>query len=313
MKAWQFTATGSPLTLVSLPDPQPGPDEVIVDVQAAGICHTDVGVLEDEKWLALIQTPRVMGHEAAGIVSAIGAEVTDLEVGDRVALFSGAEYHGVARDGGFEDKLAAKASSLVPVPDGLSFALAAASTDAGMTSYSAVMSERGGRAKAGDKIGIIGFGGLGQIGAQVAVLCGAEVYLAEVNETLWDRAYEAGVKQVAKDISEFADIQLDTIIDFAGFGTTTANAVEVVRFEGRVIQVGMGRLQAEINTYVLINNRVTLQGFTGGGVDDIAGVMGLMASGKLTPAVTEIGFDEIPHGIERVAKGEVNGRMVAVR
>src|SRR5699024_12700308 len=166
--------------------------------------------------------------------------------------------------------------------------------------------------KPGMKAGIIGVGRLGQSGGRLAVLNDAELYVAEVNEDVWPAAEKAGAVKVAKSIKEFKDDELDVIVDFAGFGTTTAEAVETVKFNGRVVQVGMGKLESTINTYALILNKTQLHGSMGGSKEDIAEVMKRIASGDLTPTITNIGFEEIADGVERLAKGEVQGRLVAM-
>lgn len=312
MQAWQFTNTHEPLDLAEVPEPTAGPGQVVVDVKAAGLCHSDVGLMEDEGWLALLATtPITIGHEVAGVVSALGDGVTEWKIGDRVGICPTTELGapGYAFDGGFAARTAIGQEALVRIPDAVSFAYGAAGTDAGMTSHHAVITN--GRVTKGTKLGIIGFGGLGQIGARVAVLTGADVYVAEVNEEVWENARAAGVTDVRKSIRDFADIGLDVIVDFAGFGVTTADAIETVRAGGRVVQVGMGRLEATINTRVLITNNVTLVGSVGGTRDDVRGVYEYFATGDLNPTITEIGFADIADGIERLANGQVIGRLVA--
>ena len=95
------------------------------------------------------------------------------------------------------------------------------------------------------------------------------------------------------------------------FGTTTADAIDVVGIGGRVVQVGMGRLEATISTASLILRKVTLIGSQGGTKEDIEGVYQYLATGKLDPQITQITFDEIPEGIHRLKQGEVVGRLVA--
>ena len=312
MQAWQFTNTHEPLVLAEVPEPSAAAGQVVVDVKAAGLCHSDVGLMEDEGWLALLaKTPITIGHEVAGVVSAVGDGVTDWKVGDRVGICPTTELGapGYAFDGGFAPQTVIGQEALVRIPDNVSFAYGAAGTDAGMTSHHAVIAN--GQVTKGTKLGIIGFGGLGQIGARVAVLAGADVYVAEVNEKVWQNARDAGVTDVRTSIKDFADVGLDVIVDFAGFGVTTADAIETVRAGGRVVQVGMGRLEATINTRVLITNNVTLVGSVGGTKDDVQGVYDYLATGELNPTITEIGFDEIADGIERLAKGQVVGRLVA--
>ena len=312
MRAWQFTNTHEPLVLSEVDDPTAGEGEVVIDIKSAGLCHTDVGVLEDEGWLStLAKRPITIGHEVAGVVAEVGHGVVGWKVGDRVGLCpsTAAGAPGFVRDGGYSFKIAFDQEALVRIPDNVSFAFGAAGTDAGMTSHHAVIVH--GRVTAGDKLGIIGLGGLGQIGARLGVLAGADVYVAEINEKVWGLGDALGVARVARSITEFADLGLDVIVDFAGFGTTTAEAIETVRRGGRVVQVGMGKLEATISTKALILSEVTLVGSQGGTKHDVAGVYEHFATGQLAPAITEITFDEIPAGLERLRRGEVVGRLVA--
>ena len=295
MKAWQFTNTHEPLVLNEVPPPTALPGHVVIDIKSAGLCHSDVGVLEDEGWLStLAKRPITIGHEIAGVISQVGEDVTAWAVGDRVGFCptTPAGAPGYAFDGGFSFKAAIDQQALVRIPGNVSFSLGAAGTDAGMTSHHAVIAN--GQVKAGDKVGVIGCGGLGQIGARVAILAGAEVYVAEVDEKVWETAHQIGVNDVRTTITDFKDIGLDVIVDFAGFGATTAQAIETVRRGGRVVQVGMGRLEATISTKALILNQVTLVGSRGGTKDDVAGVYDYLATGKLQPTITEITFDENP-------------------
>ncbi|GLY31912.1 zinc-binding dehydrogenase [Kineosporia sp. NBRC 101731] len=310
--AWQFTNTHEPLRRVELDDPIAAAGGVVVDVKASGICHSDVGMLEDEGWLKILaKRPITMGHEVAGVISAVGAGVTEWKIGDRVGLCptTSAGTPGYTFDGGYADKVAIGQEALVRIPDGVSFTDGAYATDAGMTSHHAVVALGG--ATTGMKVGIIGLGGLGQIGARAAVLNGASVVAAEPNEKVWEIGRSLGVGDIRKDISDFDGDDLDLIVDFAGFGSTTAGAIDVVRPGGTVVLVGMGRLTSEINTYNLIVNRIRLLGSAGGDPSDIAKIYGYMADGSLTTTTTTVSFDEIPDGLGRLARGEVVGRLVA--
>ena len=87
MQAWHFHGTGKPLQAVELPDPEPAEGEVVLDIGGSGLCHTDVGVLEDEGWMStLARLPIVMGHEVAGTVCKVATGVTQWHVGDRVGV-----------------------------------------------------------------------------------------------------------------------------------------------------------------------------------------------------------------------------------
>lgn len=311
MRAWHFVGTHKPFERVEIPEPTAGPGKVVIDVKAAGLCHSDVGIMEDEKWLAnMKELPVVPGHETAGVISEVGEGVTNWKVGDKVAVTPMAEFMGYMVNGAWEDRAEVSVEALIPMPEGVSFAEAAAATDAGMTSVGALTT---GGVEAGMKVGIIGFGGLGQIGARVAHLRGAKVYVAEINEKVWDHAREGGAVKVAKSIAEFADDELDVIIDYAGFGVTTKEALDVVKWSGggRVVQVGMGKLEATIDIYPLILGRKELVGSQGGSKEDILETMKYMASGDLTPVISEIDFEEIADGIQQLIDGTAQGRLVA--
>lgn len=313
MKAWRFHHTHQPLERADIPEPAAGPGEVLLDIRAAGLCHSDVGVLDDEGWLATIPNrPVVMGHEIAGIVAAVGDGVTEVAVGDRVGVCPTAASPGApgySRDGGFTEKHVCLPGDLVPMPEGLSFELAALGTDAGMTSYHAIMTVGG--LRPGWKVGVIGLGGLGQVGARVGVVKGAQVHVAEINRDVWDRAREIGAVDVVADAAEWAGQDFDLVVDYAGFGETTTSATKAVRRGGTVVLVGMGRLEFTLHTMDMILKEVRLLGSNGGTPQDVADVYALLAAGDLRPEVTVIGFDDIPAYLDRLRAHEVTGRVVA--
>ncbi|MEV7422147.1 zinc-binding dehydrogenase [Streptomyces sp. NPDC091212] len=310
MKAWQFTEVGEPLSHNEIPEPEAGPGEIVIEVRAAGLCHSDVGFLDGTLTALLPFRPITLGHEIAGVVAATGPGVTRFAVGDRVAVPAAIEGPGTSSNGGFQPKVAVRENLVLPLPDGIAWDQAAAATDAGLTSYHAMVVQGG--VASGTKVGVIGFGGLGSLGAQVALAVGAEVYVAEKNEKAHAFARELGVADVATDISAFADEKLDVVVDFAGFGTTTAAAVETVRRDGRVVQVGLGVGEGTINLQTLTLNQVVLIGSQAGTAEDRRAVLGLVAAGRVTSRVTRIGFDDIADGIGRLERGEVIGRLVGV-
>lgn len=311
MKAWQFITENQPLELRDVAEPVPGPGELVLDVKGAGICHSDVGFIDGTLSGLLPRRPITLGHEIAGVVSAVGPGVTAFTVGQNVAIPCDIPIPGTSMDGGFAEKVLTPVSFVIPVPDGVPFDQAAAATDAGMTAYHAAMTVGG--VKAGDKVGIIGLGGLGSLAVQICVGVGAQVYAAEVNEKVWDLGLELGAVAVSKDIRDFAETNLDVIIDYAGFGTTTAAAIDTVRPDGKVVQVGLGRPEGTINLQRLTLERLTLVGSQAGTQEDCAAVLELIRAGRLKANITTISFDEIGEGIAKLERGEVIGRLVAVR
>lgn len=311
MKAWLFKGPNEPLELIERPDPQPGPGQVVIDVKAAGLCHSDVGFMDGTITSHLGYVPIILGHELAGIVAAIGEGVTGFSIGDRV-LPMGPDglAAGFDIDGGYAEKCLVAASGLIPIPDEVGFVQGATATDAGQTSYGAVMIT--GRMQPGQKVGIIGLGGLGMTGARIAVVNGAEVYAAEPRREVWEKARALGVCDVVEDVLELAPLKLDLIVDFAGFGSTTAGAITAVRPGGIVVQVGLGVVEATISTGELTTKPVSLLGSRGGIEGACAEVLKHMRNDELCIEATEISFDEIPEGLARLAAGGVVGRLVAV-
>ena len=247
------------------------------------------------------------------MVVAIGDEVSLVSIGDRVGVCplgpSGSEP-GYNRDGGFATHAIVPAIDLVAIPDSVGFAAAAVGVDAGATSHHAVKSV--GRVVAGMRVGVIGLGGLGQFGARIAVLAGAAVIGCDTNPRARALAAGLGVANVVSSVADMREFEPEVILDFAGFGSTTADAINSVRPGGTVVLVGMGALTSTISTRDLISRQVTLVGSLGGTRGDVGEVYRMIADGDLSPQVESISFLEIPKGLDRLAAGDVRGRLVAV-
>lgn len=311
MKAWLFTGARQPFQLIARETPRAGPGEVVLEVRAAGLCHSDVGRMDGTLTPFLPkQPPIILGHEVAGVVAEVGEGVTDYAAGDRVVASGTQDFcPGWSADGGYASHCLLPAQTLLRLPDAVSFVQGAAATDAGQTSHSALI--KAGELRAGQRVGIVGLGGLGMTAARLAVLYRAHVYAAEPRREAWAPARAQGVLEVVEDVRDLARFELDLIVDFAGFGDTTAGAIAAVGRGGLVVQVGLGRTEATISTNELIRKGVTLRGSGGGRPTDTAAVLGFMAKGELEIQATTIGFDEIPDGLERLERGGVVGRIVA--
>lgn len=310
MFAWRWTGTGRPLDLHEVPVPEPDGDEVLVRVRAAGMCHSDVGEIDEPSWTATItRNPITLGHEIAGEVAAVGSAVTGWTPGQRVGVHPlGRTVPGYSRDGGYAAYTLAPAADLVAVPDDLSDELAAVGTDAGMTSYHAVAVVAG--VRAGMRVGIIGLGGLGQLGAQLAVHLGAEVHGAEVSAEARALAASWGLARILSSADDLRGLGLDAVIDFAGAGTTTEAAVHAIRVGGDVVMVGLAAEHTTLTTADVIHQKARIHGSSGGTREDIEAVYRLLASGTLRPALEPISFDGVPAGIDRLRSGTVRGRLV---
>lgn len=314
MKAFRFVAKGAPLVSVELPDPVAGPGWVVVDVEAAGLCHSDLHLIDGTIDLSP-RPPFTLGHEVAGVVSALGEGVSGYAVGDRVAVAIVAHPEvqvqyapGVGVDGGYAERLAAHASTLVPLPDAVSAVQAAVATDSVVTAYHAVRTE--GRVGPGEVVAVVGLGGLGLNGVRTAAIAGAEVYGVDANPDTFEAARAAGARDCFTRLSALADLHPHVVVDFAGMGTTTSDAVDVVRRLGRVVVVGLGSQTTTISTGALVGKSVQLRGSYGASKEEYREVLGLIADGRITPAVEEIPFADLNDGLERIRAGKVRGRLV---
>ena len=316
MKAWQFTKTHEPLKLVDYPEPVAKAGEVVLDVKATGLCHTDVTILDDPGWMKLVHAPVILGHECAGVVDSVGAGVTDFAVGDRVGVCPVIDADkgisiGGGIDGAYANKMVVPASALIPLPDNVSFIDGAAATDAGMTSHNALFNVGG--AKPGMKVGIVGMGGIGEFGAQLAVAKGCTVYVADPKPTARQIAKEIGAAAVFEDAAEMKDVAPQVILDAAGFDTTTNHALQAVALHGKVVVVGMGILHSTISTWDLIMKQAQILGSMGGTKADIADCYQLMAAGKVKPTLSTIDFNQIDQGLDQLRDGKVKGRLIAIQ
>ncbi|MDQ6522930.1 alcohol dehydrogenase catalytic domain-containing protein [Nocardioides sp. LHD-245] len=327
MRAALFTGPGEPISYVDLPDPQAPPGWVVLDVRAAGMCHSDVHTVRGPGAAWLSRMPIVLGHEVAGTVAALGAGVTGFALGDRVGVCStpgpdehtrpfgpgthlgpaGGSQPGTHVDGGYAQQCVVRASRLVPIPPEVSFEQAAIGTDALAAGYHNVRNVAG--VRIGERVGIVGLGGLGMAGLRTAVLAGAHVYGVDVREEVFDDARADGALDCFTDIAALAELDLDVIVDFANAAGSVNAAVRAVRPRGRVVVVGLGSEQIVLDTIPLVLGRRTLLTSQGIRKQDLEDVYGLLARGLLSPRLEAFDFDRIPEALERLARGNVHGRL----
>jgi len=311
MQAWLFNGVDQPLQLINRPIPEPGPKQVLVAVEGSGLCHSDVGRMDGTLTPFMPKPPPIiLGHEISGTILAVGEGANRFAIGDRVVA-SGTQHYCPGRnsDGGYATHCLLPEYCLLPLPATVSFVQGAAATDAGQTSHHAVAVV--GQVTAGMRVGIIGLGGLGMTGARIAVLLGADVFAAELRAEAYPVAEQQGVKAIVEDAAQLAEFDLDVIIDFAGFGDTTAKAISAVRGGGCVVLVGLGKTESTIPTMALVAKSVALKGSGGGQPEDTQAVLNYMAQQQLAIQTTTVPFAQIPDGLARLQRGGVVGRIVA--
>jgi propanol-preferring alcohol dehydrogenase len=321
MRAMRMTAVGAPMELLEIPRPDAEPGWAVLRVEAAGLCHSDLHILDGSMPLTmstedgeLLPTtpPITLGHEiSATIVELAEGAPEHLSIGDRV-ISAGPMVPratpGLTIDGGFAEYLKLPQEKLQHIPAGVSFDEAAVATDSIATAYSAVRTSAALQAE--ESVAIIGLGGLGLNGVRTAALLGGTVYGVDVNPATFDAAQAAGASECFTDVESLRDLQPQVIVDFAGTGSTTEQALDVLGANGRAVVVGMAATTARIDTHRLILRRQTLRGSLGRSVADMAEVLEHLARGELRPTVTVVDLAELNEAFARLKRGEVVGRLV---
>lgn len=320
MQAYRFTDPSRGLELKTIPIPEPGARQILVQVKAAGICHTDHNLVSGQDDTFLFRRPITLGHEIAGIVVRTGSDVKDFVTSNHVValldtkcpftLSGVATAPGIGIDGGFAEYVLLDEHKTLLMPEGISFADAAVATDAVGTAYHALVTM--GQVKASSKIAIIGLGGLGMCAAQLAAkIIGARVYGIELDTKKYATALGMGVKACAKSFAGLPGQRFDVVVDFAGVGVTTSSAVMALEQGGTIVLVGLGAKECKLNTYEFVANNVILKGSTGVTPDEIKICMDLIVQKKFATVLEEIPFSNIIEGIERLATGNAVGRLWA--
>lgn len=310
MKAWRFTAVNEKLRHEEVGELVPGPEDIVIDTGAVGLCHSDIGFMNGTITHLLGHVPITLGHEIVGTVSAVGSNVSEFVLGDRVGIPATTDGPGTAMDGGYAEKVRVPSHLPVALPDGLSFLDAASATCSGRTAYRAV--HTAGQIESGMKVGIVGFGGLGYFGVQIAKAAGASVFVADVNEARWPLACHLGVESCSKDIRVFESEDLDVIIDFAGADGTLDSAIGAIRHGGRIVEVGLGVEATSVSIPSITMKEVHIVGASNGTKAEASAILALIAKGAVQPKTEQISFGEIPEGLHRLEQGAPDGRLIAV-
>jgi 2-desacetyl-2-hydroxyethyl bacteriochlorophyllide A dehydrogenase len=339
MEAIQLLAHGSPgkLELREVPDPKPGPDEVVVQVQSCGLNHVDLW-LENGGLPVPIQLPRIPGGEVAGRVIETGASVTDWKHGDEVAvqsnLFCGecefcrrgdeslclkGELLGIQRDGGFAEKVAVPARSLVRLPAGLDFDTSAALTLAGSTAMHMLTNRT--QVHEGDWVlAIGGASGVGSAAIQIARELGARVISTGSTPAKRTLAKSLGAEFVVDSTNANWPAEVrkitgkhgaDLVVEHVG-GDVLLKVFECLARNGTVVTCGAtaGRT-VSINLWPLFVKQHRLVGSYGRNRADIQATLEWAASGKLKPVIDSIyPLDETPKAFAHLRSRNVLGKVL---
>ncbi len=328
MRAVVAEALGAPWTVAERDAPAVGPRDVLVRVLASGVCYTDVHQLRDPRFGMVF--PRIPGHEPVGEVVELGSEVTELSVGDRVGAAyvqrwcGGCRYCARGRyehcaatsvtggtvDGGHAELVAMDAGSVERVPDELDPVEAAPVFCAGFTVYSGIVDAE---VRPGDRVAVVGMGGLGHLGLQYLVALGAETFAVTRNESKRSELLELGAHHViVADGNPGARLAaaggMDAIIN-AGNGVDRELLRGLAPY-GRLSLVGQSHETLGVTPTDMIFAKSTIRGSSQGPRDRLTEVLALHARARVRTIVESYTLDEALVAFARVERGDVRFRAV---
>ncbi|UFS93620.1 NAD(P)-dependent alcohol dehydrogenase [Nocardia huaxiensis] len=345
MRALQWTGPET-VEVNDIPVPEIGPTDLLIRVGAAGVCHSDLTLVNFP--IRLREDPLTLGHEIAGTIEAIGSEVTGRDIGERgvVYLFwtcgtcrecvSGNENvclaagrvamppcPGLTIEGGMAEYVRVPASTFVPIGD-LDFLQAAPVADAALTAYHAIRGAKDALRPGGTAVAI-GIGGLGHVAVQILnAISGVRVVAVDVAPEKLDLAAKCGADlgilagdDAAKQILDLTGGRgADAVFDFVGVDATAKLAVETVAPNGAYRMVGIGGGAPEITAGPAGGPGwpwgASVRKSLGGTRSDLHDCVALAQAGKIHMEVERFDLKDGPDALQRLDKGQIRGRAVLV-
>ncbi|MEU7863987.1 zinc-dependent alcohol dehydrogenase [Nonomuraea sp. NPDC049141] len=333
MRAAVVTGFDKPLEIQEVPVPEPEPYQVLVRIEASGLCHTDIHAAHGD-WPVKPSLPLIPGHEGVGVIEQIGSAVTGRKVGERVALpwlgyacgtcgycVSGRETlceaqqnTGYALEGGHAEYAVAHASYVVPVPEGIAPAEAAPLTCAGVTTYKAVKVSG---LRPAERAAIFGIGGLGHLAQQYAQIFGGETIAVDVTEDKLRLARNLGathtVNAATSDpVQEIKALGgVDVAIVLAASPRVLEQAHASLRRGGRLVLVSLPKDNAmSLPIFQTVLGGITVIGSIVGTRADLAEVFQLHAAGRTKVIYQTRKLEDINQSFDDVLAGTVPARLV---
>lgn len=335
MKAAVLHEFKTPLTLESVPRPVPNANDLLIQVEACGVCHSDLH-LADGDWpqlAAIAKKPLILGHEIAGRVIEKGAQVSEFQIGDRVGvpwihwtcgecefcregnenLCVKQKITGVTVDGGFAEFVKAPASHAVKIPDGLSSVDAAPLFCAGLTVYRALKRCRISR---GQRLAIFGIGGLGHLAVQISKQLGAEITAIDVSNDKLALAKSVGATNglnaastnVIKELRSRGGVHVALVTSAAKAAYETA--FSCLRPSGTLLVVGLPSENISFPPILLAAGEVRIHATAVGTREELREVLAMADEGKIRCHVNTRPLASANEVLDLLRYGQVSGRIV---
>jgi propanol-preferring alcohol dehydrogenase len=325
------------LVFEEVPRPQLEPGDVLIKVEACGVCHSDLHVADGDwsQLAAIVKRPLILGHEIAGRVIEKGGDVSDLRVGDRVGvpwvhwtcgdcefcreghenLCPKQKITGVTVDGGYAELVKAPASHALKIPDGLSPVEAAPLFCAGVTVFRAL---RQARISPGQSLAVFGVGGLGHLAVQIGRGLGADVTAIDISDEKLALAKSLGAStllnaastNVVKELRGKGGVHVALVASAARAAYDTA--FSCVRPTGTLLVVGLPAENICFPPILMAAAEVRIQASAVGTRQDLREVLALAAAGKIRCRVGTRPLSEANQALEQLRSGRVSGRIVLV-
>ncbi len=318
------SATGDPLEIAELPDPAPGPGEILLQVSACGVCRTDLQLAEGD--LGARTLPIIPGHQAVGTIVAIGEGVTGWRAGDRAGvawlasacgtcrqclagmenLCEAARFTGWDRDGGYAELLTARADFAFALPKSFDDLAVAPLLCGGVIGYRSLKVSG---IQPGGRLGLYGFGASALLTMQVARHRGCDVFVATRSAREQERARQLGAAW-AGGYDEAPPVPLDAAITFAPAGDVVVRALEAVDRGGTVVINAIHLDRVPEFSYDLLWLERSIRSVANFTRADAREFLALAAVIPIRTVVDEFRLDQANLALQRLAAGEVSGAAV---
>jgi alcohol dehydrogenase, propanol-preferring len=335
MKAAIVREFKAPLRIEEIESPTPSLNEVLIKIEACGVCHSDLHLAEGDwpQMMKIVKKPLILGHEVVGRIVEKGTEVTHLEIGDRVGvawihyacgecelclegnenLCPKQQITGATVDGGYAEMMKAKASHVIKVPDALTSEEAAPLFCAGVTVYRAIKKAT---IQPGQRLAIFGIGGLGHLAVQIAKSFGAEVIAIDVSDEKLAFARSLGASHTINAATE-KTVQRIAALGGAHIALVTSAAKAAydtaffsLRPGGTIAVVGLPAEPLTFSAIAMVAREVRIIASAVGTREDVRQVLELAAAGKLRCRIETRSLDQINETLDEMRRGNISGRVV---